>query len=126
MIENKRTATILKSWRRYPQCKCIKIAGGVFQERGLPDTLIIYKGITFFVEFKNKDTIYEPVQKQRRIELEEAGAHVYLVRFCSDNEWIVDDLLSIKFRSVEEGKRLLLTTLLELTKGGNEVLPLPS
>ena len=55
MIENKRTATILKSWRRYPQCKCIKIAGGVFQERGLPDTLIIYKGITFFVEFRSEE-----------------------------------------------------------------------
>lgn len=47
--------------------------------RGVPDRIVIYFGIVFFVEVKSVDGVYEPGQKREIQRLRERGANTSVV-----------------------------------------------
>lgn len=111
-IETKRSATIIEHWRK--SHFVINVHGGAYQQAGLPDCCVIVNGFHIWIEFKGSKTRLTTLQNAVHEKMRRSGAKVFVVRFDSDFEWIIDDRLLIKFRTTKEGSELLLKTLMEL------------
>lgn len=121
MRETAQASKVIKELRKYPKTFVINIAGGMFQQAGLPDSLIIHDGIHIFVEFKGPDTAIEPLQLRIKQLLTLAGANVFIVRFNKPKQWTVEGICTITFDELEHGVKGLLEALIKLTKGANAI-----
>lgn len=65
----------------------------------VPDRLLIYKGTTFFIEFKAEGKAPTPSQLREHSRLREHGIAVFVVDNVVDGKNIIDDLL--KFNDPE-------------------------
>ena len=57
-----------------------KIHGGQFQKVGLPDIVIHHKGVTIYIEVKNKKGVVSKIQEKVMGELRAAGVYVGVAR----------------------------------------------
>lgn len=119
MRETERASDILKDLRKNHGCFTFNIAGSFYQKRGMPDSCIIYNGINLWVEFKGANTPVEPLQIRTMNDMKKAGANVFLVRFIGEKEWLIDDLVHIKFNRRSDGSMLLLDALLKMCEKGD-------
>lgn len=113
MRETERSAKIIEHWRK--SNFVINVHGGAYQQAGLPDCCVITNGFHIWVEFKDSKTKLTTLQNAIHEKMRKSGAKVFVVRFDSESEWIIDDRLLIKFRTMKEGSELLLKTLMELS-----------
>ena len=63
-----------------PGCKYLKIHGGIHQERGTPDLLVIYHGTPYMLEVKAEAGRVSKLQHHRMKEWHLAGANTSVVR----------------------------------------------
>lgn len=113
MRETERSAKIIEHWRK--SNFVINVHGGAYQQAGLPDCCVIVNGFHIWIEFKGSKTRLTTLQNAIHEKMRKSGAKVFVVRFDSESEWIIDDRLLIKFRTMKEGSELLLKTLMELS-----------
>lgn len=121
MRETAQASKIVKELRTYPRTYVINIAGGMYQQAGLPDCLIISNGVHIFVEFKGPNTVVEPLQLRIKQLLTFAGANAYIVRFDTPKQWTVVGECTLTFSVFEQGVKTLLEVLIKLTKGENVI-----
>ena len=72
-----------------PECKTVKLHGSIYQERGTPDLLVIYRGAPFLLEVKLPGKRPTEIQKHRLEQWRRAGATVAVVRSVSEARRIV-------------------------------------
>jgi len=90
----KKTVRLLKE--RWPGSKVVKIHGGPFQEKGLPDlhiTLAPY-GLSVWIEMKRPGRDAEPIQKRRIKEFIRAGGISFVATSPEEAEVGVREALS--------------------------------
>ena len=63
-----------------PGCKYLKIHGGIYQERGTPDLLVVRHGTTFMWEIKARAGRVSKLQHHRMKEWHLAGANTSVIR----------------------------------------------
>lgn len=83
--ESAKTRKLCRRWTELG-AYCIAIVGGQFQERGLPDRYIVYKGYSFWIEFKVGKNQLTTLQRIRLRELKQRGVFACVVRDCRQIE----------------------------------------
>lgn len=56
------------------------LVGGRMQQSGLPDRLVIWKGVTIFIEFKSERGKLSALQSAIHRQMISRGGHVYVAR----------------------------------------------
>ena len=79
MSESSFRTKISKEFRRLG-CLVIPLVGSAAAGAGFPDTYICSNYISFWIEFKGKNTVIRPVQVQMMRELKKRGDIVYVYR----------------------------------------------
>ena len=60
---------------------------------GVPDRLFIYRGITFFIEFKQSGKTMTPAQLRESLAIRKAGAAVFTVDDVTEGKMLIDLLV---------------------------------
>lgn len=79
VLESKFTKAICNEFKKLG-AKIITIAGGRFQEPGLPDRLVIWRGLHIWLEFKGEKTQVQQHQLNQMAELSARKANVFIIR----------------------------------------------
>jgi hypothetical protein len=117
MRETKRKSDILSRWRKEYKCEAISLVGHQMQQPGLPDALVLYKGVHIWIEFKNPETPTRMIQTIIHGRFLGHGVKVWIVRFMTETEWVIENTVtpySIKFSKVGEGVKELFRMLYAL------------
>lgn len=66
---------IIKALRMIPQCEAMKIHGDMYQERGIPDILVCYRGnfVAFEVKRPGKERNVSKFQHLKLLKISKAG-----------------------------------------------------
>jgi hypothetical protein len=62
--------------------------------RGLPDRLYIYKGYTFYIEFKRPDEQLTALQRQVIADMRAHGADVFVINNVQKGKELLDEIKS--------------------------------
>ena len=62
----------------------IKVHGGPYQQRGVPDLLVCFKGLFFSFEVKMPNRPLTPLQQKRATEIQNAGGQAHRVESVDD------------------------------------------
>ena len=105
MAEIAKTHALVKTWKA-KGAKVTVISGGKFQEPGLQDRQVVWKGMVAFVEFKDEKTVITPMQRWQFEDVNKHGGFAVIARFtrgvleCETDQGFYDLELNISLEQL--------------------------